>query len=116
MTPEGKVKAKVKQVLSKFGTWHYMPVQNGLGRTGIPDFIGCMPIVITPDMVGKRLGLFVAVETKAPGKVGSTTHNQDRELRGIHEAGGVAIVADDPFQVDVALCVYTSTGEKNGSS
>lgn len=31
------------------------------------DFIGITPVTITPDMVGKTVGVFTAVETKASG-------------------------------------------------
>ena len=31
------------------------------------DLIGIWPVVVTPDMVGKTLGVFFAVEVKAPG-------------------------------------------------
>ena len=55
-TPESIVKAGVEKVLAEFGAWYYMPVQNGMGVSGIPDFIACID------------GKFIAIETKAPGK------------------------------------------------
>lgn len=102
MTPEGKVKREVKKRLRK-DAWYYMPVQNGMGRSGIPDFIGCVPTVITQEMVGQTVGVFFAIETKAPGKLGNTTSNQDRELSNIHAAGGIATVLDDPAMTPKVL-------------
>lgn len=31
------------------------------------DLIGIWPVIITPEMVGRKLGVFFAVEVKAPG-------------------------------------------------
>lgn len=107
MTPEGRVKHAVKRRLrGRAGAvWYYMPVQNGYGATGIPDFICCAKTVITPDMVGLEVGLFVAVETKAPGKLGELTANQQRQLAGIREAGGIAVAADSEARLpDVLTC------------
>ena len=39
-TPEGAVKAAVKKILDEMGIYHFSPVQNGMGRAGIPDIIG----------------------------------------------------------------------------
>jgi hypothetical protein len=88
MTPEGKVKEAVKKVMRKHGVWYFMPMQNGFGVVGIPDFICCID------------GLFFTVETKAPGKRENTTPNQQRVMREILEHGGYAIVADDAKQVE----------------
>lgn len=87
MTPEGKVKKKVKEYLVSMGAWYYMPVSNGMGRVGCPDILVCYN------------GQFMAFETKAPGKLKNTTPNQDREIAGINKAGGMAIVVDDVEQV-----------------
>ena len=86
-TPEGKVKAAVKKVLQARGIWFFMPMQNGFGVVGIPDFICCWK------------GQFLAIETKAPGKRGATTANQDRKLQEIKEHGGWSIVVDDAVQL-----------------
>jgi hypothetical protein len=78
--------------------WYFMPVQTGYGKGSIPDFIGCVEKVITPDMVGKTVGLFVAVETKKPGlrnkKDRGCTPGQRDNLIGIVAAGGIGIVCD----------------------
>jgi len=102
-TPEGKVKAAVKQLLKTVGIWSYMPVQNGMGVVGIPDLICCRPYVVKPEDVGRTLGLFVAIETKAPGKRGNTTPNQDARISEIRDAYGLAVVVDDVQQVKEIL-------------
>lgn len=90
-TPEGRVKDAVKRWLKAAGVYYYMPMQNGMGRSGIPDFICCAPWLN---------GRMLAIETKAPGKRGNTTPNQDREIHLINKAGGVAVVIDDVSQLD----------------
>lgn len=87
MTPEGRVKADVKKILKARDIWHFMPMQNGFGVVGIPDFICCWR------------GQFLAIETKAPGKRGDTTANQDRKLQEIKDHGGWSIVVDDANQL-----------------
>jgi hypothetical protein len=91
MTPEGKVKAKVKDYLKSIGAWYYMPVTNGMGRVGCPDIIVCYK------------GLFMAFETKAPGKIKNVTPNQEREISDIQRANGLALVVDDVEQVKEAI-------------
>ena len=81
MTPEGKVKKRVKDELDKMGVYHFSPMQNGMGRAGIPDIIGCFD------------GQFIAIECKA-GK-GTTTALQERELTRIQNAGGYALVVNE---------------------
>tara|TARA_R100001463_G_scaffold120336_1_gene176383 strand:+ start:554 stop:862 length:309 start_codon:yes stop_codon:yes gene_type:complete len=87
MTPEGKVKKKVKEYLKEIGAWYYMPVSNGMGRVGCPDILVCYQ------------GLFMAFETKAPGKIKNVTPNQQREIDDIQRANGLAHVVDDVEQV-----------------
>lgn len=91
MTPEGKVKKKVKEYLQSIGAWYYMPVTNGMGRVGCPDILVCYK------------GLFMAFETKAPGKIKNVTANQEREINDIISAYGLALVVDDVEQVKEAI-------------
>lgn len=95
---ENDVKALVKSTLDRMAAWSYAPVQTGMGAHGIPDRIGCVPVTITPEMVGKTVGLFVAVEAKRPGRRGEknagATGAQVNVLREIIDAGGIAVLCD----------------------
>jgi hypothetical protein len=105
MTPEGKVKEAVKKELKKRKIWFYMPVQNGMGVVGIPDIIGCWE------------GWFVAIETKAPGKMANVTPNQRLRLNEIEKAKGLALVIDDVEVLRTILDTLTQQKEalQNGS-
>jgi len=81
-TPESKVKAKVRVILTDLEYYHFMPPANGFGRAGIPDIVGC-----------RTDGRFFGIECKA-GK-GKTTALQDRELARIQQAGGIALVINE---------------------
>ena len=81
MTPEGKVKKKIKNILEELGMYYFMPPANGYGRAGIPDFIICSK------------GRLIAIESKA--KNNKPTALQARELQRISDAGGVALVVNE---------------------
>jgi hypothetical protein len=73
MTPEGKVKAKIRKVLNEAGCWHYWPVPGGYGRR-------------TVDVLVLHRGHFAVIEAKREGKV--PTRLQDLELAAVEERGG----------------------------
>jgi len=89
MTKEGAVKAHVRKELIARGIWYYLPVSNGMGQHGIPDFICCVP----PN------GKFLAIETKAPGKLRNVTALQERAIGNIRTAHGWALAIDDVSQL-----------------
>ena len=62
--------------------------------TGSSDIIGIMPTVITPDMVGQTLGVFLAVEVKTA--TGRATKEQLQFIESVQRAGGVAGIARCP--------------------
>lgn len=109
-TPEGKVKDEVKKVFKAQGIWSFMVVPHGYSMVGFPDFVACVPVTITKDMVGKTLGVFAGIETKAPGKIKHTTENQRRNLRAIGEHSGLAVVADRADIVEAAVECLKQTG------
>ena len=94
-TPEGKVKAAVRKMLAHHGIYYFMPPGMGLGRSGIPDIIGCYN------------GRFIAIECKA-GK-GKATALQERELIAICNAGGFTYIAreDNLEEMEGRLLLWT---------
>lgn len=100
MTPEGKVKAKVKKWLQARGWFYIMPVSNGMGRHGVHDFICGRPTVITPDMVGQRVALLRTIETKAEGKLTNLTEQQKDFGAEVDAAGGKWLVVDNVSSLD----------------
>lgn len=81
VTPEGKVKKKVKTCLELLGAYYAMPVASGFGNAGVPDFLVCYK------------GRYIAIETKANG--GKPTALQLKNLDQIIEAGGIAWIVDE---------------------
>lgn len=112
MTPEGKVKAAVKKWMKGRCLWSFWPVSNGMGVHGIPDAVLCVPVTITPDMVGRKVGLFVGVETKAPGKRRNLSDLQKVQKERIQLNSGIYVVVDDVGQLDSEL-PFVAQGERD---
>ena len=79
MTPQGRVKAKVKAVLKKYPLHAFWPVQSGYGAPTL-DCLGC------------HHGLYFAIETKAPGK--KPTPRQVITIKQMRDAGATVFVID----------------------
>lgn len=75
LTPEGKVKRMVTEVLKKYRLWYFFPGNNGFGKSGIPDIITIVD------------GGFVGIEVKAD-KTKKPTELQVRCGKDIQAAGG----------------------------
>lgn len=65
-------------------------LQSGLAK-GSADLIGWKTIEITPDMVGKKVAVFLSVEVKS--QKGRLTSEQENWLKCVNSVGGIAIVA-----------------------
>jgi hypothetical protein len=81
MTPEAKVKHKVKKILDDLKCYHFSPQTGGYGRSGVPDIIACYK------------GRFIAIECKA-GK-GVLTALQKYNIDQIKSNQGLAIVINE---------------------
>jgi hypothetical protein len=80
-TPEGKVKAKVKKILTDMGVEWCMPMGTGYGHAGVGDFVGCY------------LGRYVEIECKAGEN--EPTKLQWARLNRVMRAGGIALVINE---------------------
>jgi hypothetical protein len=101
-TPEGKVKAEIKKLLDSMGFWragskkpavpvvgtYYMPVNNGMGVHGIPDFVGSWK-----GSPANTYGVRFDIEAKKPG--GEPTANQLNRHQEIREGGGIVLLVDN---------------------
>jgi len=65
-------------------------IQAGLCRGG-SDIIGIRPTVITQEMVGQTVGVFLADEVKTP--TGRPTKEQLRFIEAVNNAGGISGIA-----------------------
>lgn len=94
MTPEGRVKRKVRDALISLGAYFFMPVQSGIGATGL-DYYCCYR------------GVFVAIETKRPGA--RLTPRQRLIAFDIIAAGGLVFVIrneEDIGRMRSELAIY----------
>lgn len=82
------------------------PVAFGLGSKGAKplkgtsDKIGWRSVVVTPEMVGRRLAVFVAIEEKDLAK---PTADQLRFIAIVQSAGGLAGVAHSAAEAESIL-------------
>ena len=96
MTPEYRVKARLKKRLKEeFGSecYWFMPVQSGFGSPSL-DFLICIS------------GLFVSIETKAPGK--KPTPLQETTIANMRAAGALVFVVDGDESLDDAIACIKS--------
>jgi Holliday junction resolvase len=81
MTPEAKVKKRIKETLDSMGAYFLQPIGTGFGSNGAPDIVACYK------------GFFIGIEAKA-GK-GKTTALQEFNLTRIRAMGGLALVINE---------------------
>jgi Holliday junction resolvase len=81
MTPEGKVKKKVTDLLKKLNVYYFFPATGGYGKSGVPDIVCC------PN------GLFVGIECKHTPN--TTTALQQAQLKAIEMSGGKTYVVNE---------------------
>ena len=89
-TPEGKVKAAIKAYLNALGVFHRWPVPNGMGGDQL-DCYGC------------NTGRYFTIEVKRDDRPAKPTARQERHLKQVADAGGIAIVATSAEDVKQAF-------------
>lgn len=76
------------------------PLHAGLCE-GSSDLIGWTSIEITPEMVGRRIAVFTAIETK--GKRGRRSDAQAKFIQRIKQDGGFAGIARDSKDINIII-------------
>ena len=78
-TPEGMLKASIRQLLNTVGIFHYNAWGGPMSPKGVPDLICC------------QNGRMIGIEVKTLH--GRVSPEQEEFIRRINEAGGLAFVA-----------------------
>lgn len=89
-------------VWRKMGGWVMKVHGNEFTGSGIPDLVGCVPIIITEDMVGDTIGAFVAIEDKRD-EDHEPSPIQVHTIEEIKKAKGYAVVAHSKAEGREAL-------------
>jgi len=76
-------------------------VEAGLSVNGSSDLIGWHSVEVTPDLIGKRLAIFTAVEVKT--EKGVIRPEQQRFIDNLNAAGGIGFFARSEKDVDSAF-------------
>lgn len=90
MTPEGKVKLAIDDLIKKAHAYKHKPVQNGMGEPAL-DYHGC------------HRGFYFGVEAKAPG--GRATSRQILTMKRIKNAGGSVFLIGSQHGDDMAQLI-----------
>lgn len=85
-------------------------VKYGVCNPGGSDLIGWKTITVTPDMVGEKLAVFLAVEVKSDS--GRASKDQANFINAVRDAGGFAGVArtDDEAVQICSPTLFQNTG------
>jgi len=94
LTPEKKVKEKVKKILKELNCYYCMPSTGGYGSSGVPDIIACYQ------------GKFIGIECKANGN--KPTALQQKNLQDIIKSNGQSLVIDEKNIGMLKLLITTS--------
>lgn len=72
---------------------------------GSSDLIGLKPVLITPEMVGKTVAVFTAVEVKTA--TGRATKEQVAFLQMVKDIGGISFIARNDVEAEEMLKYYS---------
>jgi hypothetical protein len=71
---------------------------------GSADFVGLHTITITPEMLNRKIAVFLAIESKARGK--DAEDHQETWLQEVKDAGAIAGVARDGDEADALIAKW----------
>lgn len=80
-------------------------VRYGIASPGGSDLLGWRTVTVTPDMVGKPIAIFAAIEVKT--QTGRATTEQRHFLDVVASAGGFSAIARSADEALAALGIIT---------
>ncbi len=109
-TAQGWVGIPVARNATKITLAEYRPLHAGLTK-GSSDLIGWTEVVITPDMVGRKVAIFTAIEVKSAS--GRARPDQLNFIEQVRKAGGIAGIARSPDEArDIIENQWRITNDK----
>jgi len=90
------------QLQDRHGRW----IRYGVANPGGSDLIGYLPVIITPEMVGRELAVFVAIEAKSAD--GRLRPEQQQFLKVVQAHGAIACVARSLADAEFTLAPWLS--------
>lgn len=88
------------QLQDRQGRW----VRYGVANPGGADLIGYLPVTVTPEMVGRELAVFVAIEAKSD--TGRLRPEQQQFLKVVQGHGGLVCVARSLTDAETLLAPW----------
>jgi len=88
----------VKQLQGRVVLDNYRVIKFGLFK-GSGDFIGWKEVEVTADMVGKKVAVFLSIETKRPK--GRRRPEQENWQEQVQKSGGIAVFVENPEEIDM---------------
>ena len=108
---ERKTQADTMKVIRKYGGYVYKNAQSAYTEVGRPDLTACVPTTLATleKMFGKdaKVGIFIGIEMKRPGKIDNTSLGQEVVGRQIKKAKGLWFAIDDPDVVEALMLKLT---------
>lgn len=98
---ESVIQSKILKELKLKGC--YVVKVQSASKAGVPDIIGCYPLLINSNMVGKTIGAFIGIEVKTPETKTNVSELQQINLDMISKSGGFTRVMWDYKEVENLL-------------
>ena len=82
------------------------PIRYGIANPGGSDLIGWHSIEITPDMVGRKIAVFCALEIKTAK--GRATDEQKAFIAAVQRAGGIAEIVRSEEEAEKTVALFST--------
>lgn len=82
-------------------------IRYGIANPGGSDLIGWTPVEITPEMVGRTVAVFCALEVKTAK--GRATKEQEAFVAAVKRAGGIAEIVRSEEEAEKTVALFSTS-------